>query len=162
LTAAHIGSPPQSCTPLGLLFHAPHRLHGASRRFVGIDRAAPDRSACCTNVRALALSTVEYRTGATGVGNQCRARTRWRWRLSGSCPFSRRNAVRIGIPACRAILRWRPATEQNRGYAWAEAHLDGLGWVGRSPMARPDGCRVATGFDSTRCCADIGMSFKAQ
>lgn len=54
-------------------------------------------------------------------------------------------------------------TEQNASHAWAEAHVDGLGWVGfdvsneQSPDARY--VRVATGLDYAQAAPISGMRF---
>jgi transglutaminase-like putative cysteine protease len=56
--------------------------------------------------------------------------------------------------------------EQSASHAWAEAHLDTLGWVGFdiSNGISPDGryVRVATGFDYRDAAPVAGMSFGAR
>ena len=115
------------------------------------------------------LSTVEYRTGATDVAtNAEQAITAG----AGVC----QDHAHIFIAACRSIgiparyvsgyLMMDGHIEQTASHAWAEGHLDGLGWVGFdvSNGISPDGryVRVATGFDYRDAAPISGMSFGAR
>lgn len=71
----------------------------------------------------------------------------------------------MGVPAryVSGYLMMDDRTEQEAGHAWAEAHIDGLGWVGFdvSNGISPDEryVRVATGLDYTGAAPVSGMRF---
>lgn len=73
----------------------------------------------------------------------------------------------LGIPAryVSGYLMMNARIDQEAGHAWAEAHVDGLGWVGFdvsngiSPDARY--VRVATGCDYREAAPVTGMSYGA-
>lgn len=73
----------------------------------------------------------------------------------------------LGIPAryVSGYLMMRDRVEQEAGHAWAEAHIDGLGWVGFdvSNGISPDASyvRVATGADYREAAPVTGMSVGA-
>ena len=141
---------------------------GVQKLLAGIDRSAPDKIVMLHELSAHILSTVEYRTGATGVDtNAEQAITAG----AGVC----QDHAHIFIAACRSIgiparyvsgyLMMDGHIEQTASHAWAEAHLDGLGWVGFdiSNGISPDGryVRVAIGFDYRDAASISGMSFGA-
>jgi len=74
-------------------------------------------------------------------------------------------ARQLGIPAryVSGYLMMNDRVEQDAGHAWAEAHIDGLGWVGFdvsngiSPDARY--VRVASGRDYAEAAPVTGISF---
>jgi len=74
-------------------------------------------------------------------------------------------ARQLGIPAryVSGYLMMNDRVEQDAGHAWAEAHVDGLGWVGFdvsngiSPDARY--VRVASGRDYAEAAPVTGISF---
>ena len=76
-------------------------------------------------------------------------------------------ARQLGIPAryVSGYLMMNDRIDQEAGHAWAEAHIDGLGWVGFdvsngiSPDARY--VRVATGRDYAEAAPVTGMSWGA-
>ncbi|MAC79511.1 MAG: transglutaminase [Rhodobacteraceae bacterium] len=76
-------------------------------------------------------------------------------------------ARQLGYPAryVSGYLLMDDRTEQDASHAWAEAHVDGLGWVGfdvsnsQSPDARY--VRVATGLDYAQAAPISGMRFGA-
>ncbi|WP_423142978.1 transglutaminase family protein [Parablastomonas sp. CN1-191] len=71
----------------------------------------------------------------------------------------------MGIPAryVSGYLMMNDRIEQDAGHAWAEAHVDGLGWVGFdiSNAISPDPryVRVATGRDYAEAAPITGLSF---
>lgn len=73
----------------------------------------------------------------------------------------------LGIPAryVSGYLMMNDQIEQEAGHAWAEAHVDGLGWVGFdiSNGISPDEryVRVATGRDYREAAPVTGMSYGA-
>lgn len=71
----------------------------------------------------------------------------------------------IGVPAryVSGYLMMNDRVEQEAGHAWAEAHVDGLGWVGFdvSNAISPDSryVRVATGRDYAEAAPVTGISY---
>ena len=71
----------------------------------------------------------------------------------------------LGIPAryVSGYLMMDDRVEQEAGHAWAEAHIDGLGWVGFdvSNGISPDRryVRVATGRDYREAAPVTGISY---
>ena len=74
----------------------------------------------------------------------------------------------LGVPVryISGYLMMNDRVEQEAGHAWAEAHIDHLGWVGFDVSNRisPDEryVRVATGFDYRDAAPVSGMSFGAR
>jgi len=73
----------------------------------------------------------------------------------------------LGVPAryVSGYLMMNDRIEQDAGHAWAEAHVDGLGWVGFdvSNQISPDAryVRVATGRDYREAAPVTGLSYGA-
>ena len=71
----------------------------------------------------------------------------------------------LGVPAryVSGYLMMNDRVEQEAGHAWAEAHVDGLGWVGFdvSNGISPDSryVRVATGRDYREAAPLTGISY---
>lgn len=142
---------------------------GVQRLLIGIDRDAPDKIGMLHELSAHILSAVEYRGGATNVDSSAEhAITAG----AGVC----QDHAHIFIAACRTIgiparyvsgyLMMDGQVEQTASHAWAEAHIDHIGWVGfdTSNGISPDGryVRVATGFDYRDAAPVSGMSFGAR
>jgi transglutaminase-like putative cysteine protease len=142
---------------------------GVQRLLIGIDRDAPDKIGMLHELSAHILSAVEYRGGATNVDSSAEhAITAG----AGVC----QDHAHIFIAACRTIgiparyvsgyLMMDGQVEQTASHAWAEAHIDHIGWVGFdiSNGISPDGryVRVATGFDYRDAAPVSGMSFGAR
>ena len=149
------------------------RLTGAGRGvqklLSGIDREAKDRLAMLHELSAHILSSLEYRGGATGVDSSAEHAIA---AGAGVC----QDHAHIFIAACRAMgiparyvsgyLMINDRIAQDASHAWAEAHIDAIGWVGFdiSNGISPDGryVRVATGFDYRDAAPVSGMSFGAR
>jgi transglutaminase-like putative cysteine protease len=142
---------------------------GVQKLVGGIDREQPDKLALLHELSAHILSTVAYQGGATGVDSSAeQAITAG----AGVC----QDHAHIYIAACRAMgiparyvsgyLMMDGQIEQSASHAWAEAHVDSIGWVGFdiSNGISPDGryVRVATGFDYRDAAPISGMSFGAR
>jgi transglutaminase-like putative cysteine protease len=142
---------------------------GVQKLLVGIDRNAEDKIAMLHALSAHILSAVEYRGGATSVDSSAEQAIA---AGAGVC----QDHAHIFIAACRSIgiparyvsgyLMMDGRVEQSASHAWAEAHLDHIGWVGFdiSNGISPDGryVRVATGFDYRDAAPVSGMSFGAR
>ncbi len=151
----------------------PTKLTGAARGvqklLIGIDREANDKIAMLHDLSAHILSAVEYRGGATSVDSSAEQAIA---AGAGVC----QDHAHIFIAACRSVgiparyvsgyLMMDGRIEQTASHAWAEAHLDNIGWVGFdiSNGISPDGryVRVATGFDYRDAAPVSGMSFGAR
>lgn len=162
----------RSCVPLWAYCRST-RLTGAGRGvqklLSGIDREVEDRIAMLHELSAHILSTVEYRGGATGVDSSAEHAIA---AGAGVC----QDHAHIFIAACRAMgiparyvsgyLMINDRIAQDASHAWAEAHIDAIGWVGFdiSNGISPDGryVRVATGFDYRDAAPVSGMSFGAR
>lgn len=149
------------------------RLTGAGRGvqklLSGIDREAKDPIAMLHELSTHILSSVEYRGGATGVDSSAEHAIA---AGAGVC----QDHAHIFIAACRAMgiparyvsgyLMINDRIAQDASHAWAEAHIDAIGWVGFdiSNGISPDGryVRVATGFDYRDAAPVSGMSFGAR
>jgi transglutaminase-like putative cysteine protease len=142
---------------------------GVHRLLAGLDRNAGDRIAMLHGLSAQILAGVAYRSGATSVDTTAEQAIA---AGAGVC----QDHAHIFIAACRALaiparyvsgyLMMNDRVEQSASHAWAEAHLDTLGWVGFdiSNGISPDGryVRVATGFDYRDAAPVSGMSFGAR
>lgn len=110
--------------------------------------------------------TVAYRTGATTVTTTAEGALE---NGAGVC----QDQTHIFLAAARAMgyparyvsgyLMMNDRVEQEAGHAWAEAHVEGLGWVGFdvSNAMSPDDryVRVATGLDYREAAPISGLSF---
>jgi transglutaminase-like putative cysteine protease len=151
----------------------PTRLTGAGRGvqklLTGIDRTIKDRVTMLHGLSTHILSSVKYRIGETGVETNAEQAI---ITGAGVC----QDHAHIFIAACRTMgiparyvsgyLMMDGQIEQTASHAWAEAHLDHIGWVGFdiSNGISPDGryVRVATGFDYRDAAPVSGMSFGAR
>lgn len=112
---------------------------------------------------------VDYRTGETGVETTAEEAMK---HGSGVC----QDHAHIFIGAARALeiparyvsgyLMMNDRVEQEATHAWAEAHVEGLGWIGFdvSNIISPDPryVRVATGRDYRDAAPITGISFGAR
>lgn len=109
---------------------------------------------------------IEYVTGATGVGTTAEeAATLGRGVCQDHAHVFIGAARQLGIAAryVSGYLMMNDRIEQEATHAWAEAHVDGLGWVGFdiSNAISPDPryVRVATGRDYAEAAPITGLSF---
>jgi len=110
--------------------------------------------------------TVEYRAGTTTVTTTAEGALE---NGSGVCQDQTHiflaAARHLGYPVryISGYLKMNDRIEQDAGHAWAEAHVDGLGWVGFdiSNAISPDDryVRVATGLDYREAAPISGLSF---
>ena len=141
---------------------------GVQKLLAGIDRSATDKIAMLHELSAHILSTVEYRTGATGVDtNAEQAITAG----AGVCQDHAHIFIaamrHLGHPAryVSGYLMMNDRTQQDATHAWAEAHFDHIGWIGfdvsngHSPDQRY--IRVATGLDYRDAAPVRGMRYGA-
>lgn len=142
---------------------------GVHKLVTGVDREQSDKLALLHQLSAHILGSVAYQGGATGVDSSAEnAITAG----AGVC----QDHAHIFIAACRSMgiparyvsgyLMMDGQVEQSASHAWAEAHVDAIGWVGFdiSNGISPDGryVRVATGFDYRDAAPISGMSFGAR
>jgi transglutaminase-like putative cysteine protease len=131
---------------------------------------APDRSRLdyLHDLSDAIRKQVAYMTGATGV------RTTAEQALEASCGVCQDHAhifigaARMsGIPAryVSGYLMMNDRIDQEATHAWAEAHVDGLGWVGfdvsNGISPDPRYVRIATGRDYRDAAPITGISFGA-
>ena len=112
---------------------------------------------------------VEYRIGETGVRTTAEEAIR---QGSGVCQdhahvfISAARAMEIPARYVSGYLMMNDRVDQDATHAWAEAHVDGLGWVGFdiSNGISPDRryVRVATGRDYRDAAPLTGISFGGQ
>jgi len=110
--------------------------------------------------------SVEYRSGTTTVTTTAEGALE---NGSGVCQDQTHiflaAARRLGYPAryVSGYLMMDDRIDQDAGHAWAEAHVEGLGWVGFdiSNAMSPDDryVRVATGLDYREAAPISGLSF---
>jgi transglutaminase-like putative cysteine protease len=133
-----------------------------------IDVPRDEKLAVLHRLSALVLEAVSYVPGETGVhttGEEAAVIG------AGVCQDHAHifiGAARaLGIPAryVSGYLMMDDRIEQEAGHAWAEAHVDGIGWVGFdiSNGISPDEryVRVATGRDYSEAAPVTGMSYGA-
>ncbi|MDD3799628.1 MAG: transglutaminase family protein [Novosphingobium sp.] len=131
-----------------------------------VRREAEDTLGQLHALSAAILEQVVYETGHTGVGTTAEQALE---AGHGVCQDHAHvfigGARMLGIPAryVSGYLMMDDRVEQEATHAWAEAHVDGLGWVGFdvsngiSPDARY--IRVATGRDYKEAAPVTGISF---
>jgi transglutaminase-like putative cysteine protease len=132
----------------------------------GIDVPPGDPLAILHRLSALVLEAVDYIPGETSVHTSGEEAALIG---AGVCQDHAHifiGAARaLGIPAryVSGYLMMDDRIEQEAGHAWAEAHIDGLGWVGFdvSNAISPDEryIRVATGRDYREAAPVTGMSY---
>ncbi|MEM7728696.1 MAG: transglutaminase family protein [Pseudomonadota bacterium] len=154
-----------SCVPL---WH--YRRETALTRADADISALADAAAGADRVAALhalsrdILAAVPYTSGTTRVGTTAAQA------LSGSAGVCQDHthiflsaARRMGVPAryVSGYLMMNDRTDQEATHAWAEAHLDGLGWVGFdvSNGISPDEryVKIAHGLDYRDCAPTRGL-----
>lgn len=142
---------------------------GVSKILSGVNREREDKLELLHRMSAHILECVAYQGGATGVGTSAEQAIA---AGAGVC----QDHAHIFISACRAMgiparyvsgyLMMNDRVAQDASHAWAEAHVDAIGWVGFdiSNGISPDGryVRVATGFDYRDAAPISGMSFGAR
>ena len=118
---------------------------------------------------ALIISTVAYETGKTGFETLAEQALEAGHGVCQDHAHIFISAARLmGFPAryVSGYLMMDERTEQEAGHAWAEAHIDGLGWVGFdvSNGISPDEryVRVATGLDYDEAAPVSGITFGDQ
>lgn len=131
-----------------------------------LEADAGDRVAFLHALSSTIHRQIEYRTGTTGVHTTAEEAAE---RASGVC----QDHAHIFIGAARAAdiparyvsgyLMMNDRIEQEATHAWAEAHVDGLGWVGfdisNGISPDPRYVRVATGRDYRDAAPLTGISF---
>ncbi len=144
---------------------------GVKLRALVRDIPGPEEGAKLDYLHALSariLEEVGYATGTTGAGTTAEEAVA---NGSGVC----QDHAHIFIGAARAAdiparyvsgyLMMNDRIEQEATHAWAEAHIDGLGWVGfdisNGISPDPRYVRVATGRDYTDAAPVTGISFGA-
>ncbi len=136
-----------------------------------VARAAVDMSEGVTALHRLSAAvreSVDYQTGQTDSATTAEVAIE---HGAGVCQDHAHifcaAARRIGVPAryVSGYLMLDDRIDQEAGHAWAEAHVDGLGWVGFdvSNQISPDAryVRVATGSDYSQAAPVTGISFGA-
>lgn len=115
------------------------------------------------------LERVRYTPGATDVDTSAeRALTEGHGVCQDHAHIFVGAARLLGVPAryVSGYLKLEDRIEQEAGHGWAEAHVDGLGWVGFdvSNGISPDEryVRVATGFDYRSAAPVTGLSTGAR
>ena len=117
---------------------------------------------------AAVLDAVRYEVGATDAGTTAEQSLQAGVGVCQDHAHIFVGAARLmGVPAryVSGYLMMNDRVDQDAGHAWAEAHVDGLGWVGFdvsngiSPDARY--VRVATGCDYRDAAPVTGISFGA-
>ena len=112
------------------------------------------------------IEAVEYRTGQTGAGTTAEmALDQGQGVCQDHAHIFLAAARAMGIPAryVSGYLMMNDRVRQEATHAWAEAHLEGLGWVGFdvSNGISPDDryVRVATGLDYSEAAPVSGLRF---
>jgi transglutaminase-like putative cysteine protease len=118
---------------------------------------------------AAVLGAVEYRTGHTDADTTAEAAIgAGRGVCQDHAQIFLGCARLLGVPAryVSGYLMMNDRVEQEAGHAWAEAHVEGLGWVGFdvSNGISPDSryVRVATGRDYSEAAPVTGISYGAR
>ena len=141
-------------------------------RMRGLVAALPvedDLLATLHRLSANVLGAVEYATGHTDVGTSAEeALGSGRGVCQDHAQIFVACARMLGVPAryVSGYLMMNDRIEQEAGHAWAEAHVEGLGWVGFdvSNGISPDQryVRVATGRDYREAAPVTGISYGAR
>ena len=125
-----------------------------------------DTVATLHRLSAAVLGAVEYATGHTDVQTSAEeALASGRGVCQDHAQIFVACARMLGVPAryVSGYLMMNDRIEQEAGHAWAEAHVEGLGWVGFdvSNGISPDSryVRVATGRDYRDAAPITGISF---
>lgn len=131
----------------------------------GVDKDANDINRL-HGLSALIRDEVDYKTGSTDAKTTAEEAL---INKSGVCQDHAHifiaAARQLGYPAryVSGYLMMNDRVEQEATHAWAEAHIDGIGWVGFDISNRisPDGryVRVATGLDYNEAMPIYGLRF---
>ncbi|MCA1661768.1 MAG: transglutaminase family protein [Novosphingobium sp.] len=131
--------------------------------------AEDDSVATLHRLSASVLEAVEYASGHTDVETSAEeALSSGRGVCQDHAQIFVACARMLGVPAryVSGYLMMNDRVEQEAGHAWAEAHVDGLGWVGFdvSNGISPDRryVRVATGRDYREAAPVTGISYGAR
>ncbi len=134
----------------------------------GIDQPRDQPLAMLHRLSTLVLEAVDYVTGETSVRTSGEeAATIGAGVCQDHAHIFIGAARALGVPAryVSGYLMMNDRIEQEAGHAWAEAHVEGLGWVGFdvSNGISPDEryVRVATGRDYSEAAPITGMSYGA-
>lgn len=137
------------------------------RALIGrIDTAQPEKVELLHGLSGMILEGVRYETGHTDVATTAEESMAAGLGVCQDHAHIFVGAARhLGIPAryVSGYLMMDGRVDQDAGHAWAEAYVDGLGWVGFdisngiSPDARY--VRVATGNDYREAAPVTGVSF---
>jgi transglutaminase-like putative cysteine protease len=134
----------------------------------GIDVPRDDKLAVLHRLSALVLEAVAYIPGETGVHTTGEEAALIGAGVCQDHAHIFTGAARaLGIPAryVSGYLMMDDRIDQEAGHAWAEAHVEGIGWVGFdiSNGISPDEryVRVATGRDYAEAAPVTGMSYGA-
>jgi transglutaminase-like putative cysteine protease len=134
----------------------------------GLDLPKADPLARLHRLGALVLDAVAYAPGTTEVRTSAEEAAALGLGVCQDHAHIFIGAARaLGIPAryVSGYLMMNDRIEQAAGHAWAEAHVEGLGWVGFdvSNAISPDEryVRVATGRDYREAAPVTGMSYGA-
>jgi transglutaminase-like putative cysteine protease len=141
------------------------RMKALSR---GLDNSEAKRLEFLHELSGRILESVEYKPGTTGVGTTGEEAAE---AGSGVCQDHAHifiGAARLaGIPAryVSGYLMMNDRIDQEATHAWAEAHVEGLGWVGfdvsNGISPDPRYVRVATGRDYRDAAPITGITFGA-
>ncbi|MCP5383401.1 MAG: transglutaminase family protein [Altererythrobacter sp.] len=131
-----------------------------------IDRREGDRLGMLHDLSRHIADSVEYRTGQTGSRTTAEEAVELGMGVCQDHAHIFIGAARmLDIPAryVSGYLMMNDRIEQEATHAWAEAHVDGLGWVGfdisNGISPDPRYVRVATGMDYRDAAPITGISF---
>jgi transglutaminase-like putative cysteine protease len=138
------------------------------RSLLGTLQAGDDRLATLHALSTLVLDVIEYAPGHTDATTGSEgALAAGRGVCQDHAHVFITAARALGIPAryVSGYLLMKDRVEQDAGHAWAEAHVDGLGWVGFdiANAICPDSTyvRVAAGRDYKEAAPLTGMRYGA-
>jgi len=162
----HLGALPLWC----FLAQTPLTRPGAQLRALvaKLDTAIPDKLEMLHSLSGAVIGAVRYETGYTDAGTSAEEAMATGVGVCQDHAHIFVGAARLlGVPAryVSGYLMMDGRIDQDAGHGWAEAYVDGLGWVGFdvsngiSPDARY--VRVATGNDYREAAPVTGLNFGA-